>query len=113
MTVRCPLTLGSWCSIRSTPLCTAAATTGLSVEACRFNVHSPEKSGFCCAITVTDLEICAPDESAGRDHRDTRRSRDERARRPDFLHEYEDRYRRHPYEIITPTTKMKSQLQVS
>src|SRR6266581_272424 len=40
--------VGSRCSIRTTPLCTAAAP-GLRVLACRFSVHSPEKSGFCCA----------------------------------------------------------------
>src|SRR5438128_1748604 len=39
--------VGSRCSIRTTPLCTAAAP-GLRVLACRFSVHSPEKSGFCC-----------------------------------------------------------------
>ena len=43
---------GSWCSIRREPLCAAGATIGLSVEACRFNFHSPEKSGFSCAMTV-------------------------------------------------------------
>src|SRR5206468_3167631 len=41
--------VGSRCSIRTTPLSTAAAP-GLRVLACRFSVHSPEKSGFCCAI---------------------------------------------------------------
>ena len=34
------------------PLCAAGTTIGLSVEACRFNFHSPEKSGFCCAMTL-------------------------------------------------------------
>src|SRR5437870_84919 len=45
------------------------------------------------------LEMCAPDESTGRDHRDARDSRDERAGWSDFFDEYEDRHRRHPYEV--------------
>jgi hypothetical protein len=40
------------CSIRSVPLCATGATMGLSIEACRFNCHWPEKSGFCCASAV-------------------------------------------------------------
>src|SRR5438034_10899702 len=38
--------VGSLCSIRQTPLCTASAP-GLRVLACRFRIHSTEKSGCC------------------------------------------------------------------
>src|SRR5262249_41724069 len=39
--------VGSRCSMFQTPLCTASAP-GLSVLACRFRIHSPEKLGFSC-----------------------------------------------------------------
>ena len=43
--LKCTVTVGSRCSIRTKPLCTTGATTGLSAEAATFSVHSPVKSG--------------------------------------------------------------------
>src|SRR5215470_117328 len=40
--------VGSRCSIRTTPLWTALARA-LTVLACRFRIHSPEKLGFSCS----------------------------------------------------------------
>src|SRR6516225_1925071 len=52
-----------------------------------------------CGEPSSALEACAPDESAGRDHRDTGYPRNERARRCELFHKDEDRHRSHPDEI--------------
>jgi len=74
--VRSAAKLGSRCMIRSTPLCTTGATTGLSTEACGPNRHSPEKSDFCCAMADKNSPVAhaRPRVTRGKSPRESARS---------------------------------------